>query len=132
MPTDPPLTPDAPATRPRPLLLPACLVAGLSLLAYLPVLGGEFLEWDDRAVIATNPRLLVPTTQGLAHYWVELRPHQEFYAPVNYTVWWLVAHVAGRYSPAADAVVLRAWPFHAVNWLAHAASAVLVLLILHR
>jgi tetratricopeptide (TPR) repeat protein len=129
MSSDPPSSP-APAA--RPLLLPVCLVAGLSLLAYLPVLGGEFLEWDDRAVIATNPRLVAPTTDGLAHYWTELHPHREFYAPLNYTVWWLVAHVAGRYSPAQDAAVLRAWPFHAVNWLAHAGSAAVVLLILHR
>src|SRR5204863_7877950 len=43
-----------------------------------------------------------------------------------------VAHVAGRYSPAAGAVVLRPWPLHALNWLAHAGSAVMVLLILYR
>src|SRR5215218_1208652 len=130
MPTDSPSTPAGSAQ--RPLLLPACLVAGLSLLAYLPVLGHGFVEWDDRAVIAANPRLLAPTAEGLARYWTDLRPHQEFYAPVNYTAWWLVAHVAGRYSPAHGAVVLRAWPFHAANWLAHAGSAVVVLLLLHR
>jgi tetratricopeptide (TPR) repeat protein len=114
------------------MLLPACVVAGVSLLAYLPVLGHGFVEWDDRAVIASNPRLLAPTAEGLSRYWTELRPHQEFYAPVNYTVWWLIAHVAGRYSPAHGAVVLRAGPFHAANWLAHAGSAVIVLLILCR
>src|SRR4051812_11214547 len=119
MPTDPPLT-HTPAR--RPMLLPACVVAGGSLLAYPPGVGHGFVEWDDRAVIASNPRLLAPTADGLLKYWTNLRPHQEFYAPVNYTVWWLIAHVAGRYSPAHGAVVLRAGPFHAANWLAHAGS----------
>src|SRR2546423_9149526 len=116
MPSPPP---SPPGGAPRPRRLRGCLAGGLSLLASLPVLGHEFLEWDDRAVIATNPRLVAPTAEGLARYWTELHPHQEFYAPVNYTVWWLVAHAAARYSPAAGAMVLRPLPFHAVNWFAH-------------
>jgi tetratricopeptide (TPR) repeat protein len=116
----------------RPLLVPACLVAGLSLLAYLPVLGHDFVEWDDRTAIVSNPRLNPPTGEGLTRYWTELRPHKEFYAPVMQTVFWLVAHVAGQYSSAQGAVVLRPLPYHAINWVVHAANGVLVLIVLHR
>ena len=42
----PPTTALLPPREPS-LLLPACLAAGLSLLAFLPVLGHDFVEWDD-------------------------------------------------------------------------------------
>src|SRR2546428_13618460 len=78
--------PAGPKHRRRPLLLPACLVAGLSLLTYLPVLWHEFVEWDDRSAIVSNRWLNPPTGAGLVHYWTELRPPPGVSAPCNYTL----------------------------------------------
>ena len=118
--------------RRRTLLLPGCVVAGVALLAFAPVLRHEFVEGDDRSAIQHNPRLNPPTAAGLARYWTDMRPHKEFYVPVNYTAWWLLAHAARRAGPAGDEAVLDPLPFHAVNWVAHAINGALVLLVLYR
>ena len=119
------------ATGRRPLLWPALLVFGLSLATFVRVLGNDFVNWDDLIVIRTNPRYNPPTVEALKYYWTGLTPHDEFYVPINYTVWWVLAHTP-RAVDAAGKAVLRPWPFHAINWVAHAVNGVLVLLVLHR
>src|SRR5687768_18176766 len=47
----------------RPLLLPGCVVAGLALLAFAPVLRHDFVEGDDRSAIQHNPRLNPPRSE---------------------------------------------------------------------
>jgi tetratricopeptide (TPR) repeat protein len=99
----------------------------LSLLTFLSLLRNGFIEWDDPTQIVHNRRFDPPTLAGLATYWTSPQLGEEFYVPLNYTASWLLATV-GR---AANGAV-QPWPYHAAAWLAHAANAVLVLLILHR
>jgi tetratricopeptide (TPR) repeat protein len=113
----------------RQLLVPAALVVGLTLLAFLPLLRNGFIDWDDPTQIFRNPRFDPPTVSGLAEYWLSPRLGEEFYVPVNYTVSWLLASVGRAMSGGG---LIPAWPYHAASWLVHAANACLVLVIVHR
>ena len=117
--------------RRRPLFWPAVVAAVLPLLAFSPVLVNGFVNWDDRVAILKNPSFNPPTVQSLKYFWTEMDPHNEFFVPVNYTTWWLLAHVA-RDTDAEGKPTLKPQPFHAINWLTHAANSVLVLMVLYR
>src|SRR5437867_10492579 len=83
----------APATPPsfgRGWIL-AAFLAGLSLVAMWPVLGNDFVEWDDGATIYAQPALNPPTLAGLAHFWTY--PYMSLYVPVTHSVWWAIAAV---------------------------------------
>src|SRR4051794_27956974 len=80
----------APARR-HPLLAPAACVVGVTLFTFLPLLRNDFIDWDDPTAIVQNPRLNPPTLAGLAGYWGRPRLGEEFYVPLNYTAWWLLA-----------------------------------------
>lgn len=120
-----------PEARRGTLLLPAAIVAGVTLLAFLPVLRNGFIDWDDPTAISQNPLLHPPTVEKLNRYWTAPSLGHEFYVPLNYTAYWLLA-VVSRGAGAAATTPVQPWPFHAASWLSHAAAAVLVLLILHR
>src|SRR4051812_41108355 len=109
MPTDetPPSSP-----RRRPLLWPGLTVVGLSLAVFAPVLRHDFVNWDDKIAIQHNARLTPPTAESLKHYWTELDAHDEFYVPMNYSTWWVLAHAAQTRDPASGKVSLKPWPFH--------------------
>jgi Tfp pilus assembly protein PilF len=124
----PPEPSPTPGGSQRSLLVPALVVAGVTLLAFLPVLWNGFIDWDDPTAIADNPLLHPPTAEKLARYWTSPSLGHEFYVPLNYTAYWVLATVAG--TGTDDRV--PAWPFHAGAWLAHALAAVLVLVILGR
>jgi Flp pilus assembly protein TadD len=126
-------TPSPPPTSPPPpsLLWPAVLVVCVTLAAFSRVLVNDFVNWDDKIAIQHNPSFTPPTAKSLKYYWTDMDPHNEFFVPVNYTTWWLLAHLA----PATDAAgksTVKPWPFHTMNLLAHAANGLLVLLVLHR
>jgi tetratricopeptide (TPR) repeat protein len=121
--------PAPPAAAPeRSLLVSALAVVAVTLLAFLPVLRNGFIDWDDPTAIADNPLLHPPTTEKLERYWTSPSLGHEFYVPLNYTAYWVLAKVAGA---GTDGRV-PAWPFHTGAWLAHALGAVLVLVILRR
>ena len=121
-----------PARPPRlPRLLTGALVVAVTVLAYVRVVGHEFLDWDDWTAIRQNPRLNPPTLSALKYYWTDFNPHEEFYVPVNYTAWWLVAQVAQVRDPAGT-LSLSPAPFHALNLASHTLNALLVLVILRR
>lgn len=113
------------------LFPPAALVVGVTLLAFLPVLRNGFIDWDDPTAISQNPLLHPPTVEKLQRYWTAPSLGHEFYVPLNYTAYWVLA-VVSRGAGAAATTPVQPWPFHAASWLSHAAAAVLVLLILHR
>ncbi len=91
----------------------------VTVLAYFPVLGHEFLYWDDAQTVWNNPRLNPPTVTGLAAHWTS--PAGGLYIPVTYTVWWGAAELSP--GPAL---------FHGLNLLAHILAGVAVLLLLRR
>jgi Flp pilus assembly protein TadD len=105
------------------------LLVAITAGVFAPVLRHDFLDWDDRDAVQHNPDFNPPTADSLGHYWTET--HLSFFVPVTYTVWWLVANVAGS-TGVNGAFTLDPGPFHAVNLCAHLANAVLVFVILRR
>jgi Flp pilus assembly protein TadD len=106
------------------------VLIAIVIATFYPVLGHQFIEWDDNVAIYQNPDFLPPRLSSLGHYWTE--PHLSFYVPVTYTLWWLIAHVAAAPASSGTGYVLAAWPFHAANLLAHLGSVVFLYLALTR
>ncbi len=95
------------------LTLAAALVV-LTLLVYLPAIGGGFV-WDDDAMLTDNVVLM---EHGLYRSW--FTTEQPNYWPLTWTSYWLEHQVWGL-SPAG---------YHVVNVLLHAVSALIVWQIL--
>lgn len=109
----------------------ALLAVVLTLLVFSPVLGHRFIEsWDDAEAITENADYNPPRFSNLLHYWVP-PPKREFYVPVTYTLWGLLAMVVRHTTADGKVIFIPIW-FHAANLVAHAISAVLVFLILRR
>src|SRR5579864_6377037 len=116
----------------RPLWF-SLLIAGLTFAVFAPVLRHAFLFWDDSVFILRNEDLNPPRAEGLARIWGHpLAGYHQFYVPVTYTVWWMVAHVARAAGANGGPSVLVPMPFHALNLAFHVINAVLVFLILRR
>jgi len=95
----------------------ALLIAVSTCIFFLPVLQGEFLHWDDRALFIENP------------YYLGLSP--------SHWQWMCTAVLLGHWQPLSwlsYAVDYKMWGlnpqgWHAINLLLHAANAVLVYLL---
>ena len=106
------------------------LLGLLTLAVFYPVLGHRFIEsWDDRASILTNPDYNPPRLGHLVRYWVP-PPRNTFFVPVTYTLWGVLAAMS-RAASGADSPLNPAY-FYAANLIAHAASSVMVFVILRR
>jgi tetratricopeptide (TPR) repeat protein len=98
----------------------ALLVAALAILAFLPALSGQFLNWDDDGNFLTNPgfrglgwtQLRWMATTRLLGHWV---PLTWFSLGVNYAL--------GGLDP---------WGYHLGNLLLHAANAAVLYVIAKR
>src|SRR3990170_1792996 len=90
----------------------------LTLLAYLPAIGGGFV-WDDDSYVTRNTTLR--SADGLRRIWFELGAVPQYY-PLVHTSFWVEYHLWG----------LNPRGYHLVNVLLHALNAVLVWLILRR
>lgn len=119
------------------------LVVLATLAAFGRTVGHEFVEWDDTHTIAENPRFRPPTLAAVAVYWPVIedpgsgRPvavnHQYgLWVPLTYTAWGALAAAAQVRDPVADAVEINPYVFHAANVALHAATSVVVLLLLRR
>jgi len=89
-----------------------------TVVAFLPVLGNDFTNWDDPLNVTRNPLLNPLTARSLLRVWTQ--PYEQLYIPLTYT------------SYAFDGIL---WPgnplgYHAVNLLLHLASALIVFRIL--
>ncbi|APR88006.1 O-GlcNAc transferase [Minicystis rosea] len=93
-------------------------LAALVILAYLPALGASWV-WDDDVNIVTNGALR--DASGLARIWTDVTVTQQYY-PLTHTTFWAQYQMSGLWFPA----------YHAVNVALHAATAVLLLLVLRR
>jgi protein O-mannosyl-transferase len=121
----------APPSR-RPLWF-SLLIAGLTFTVFVPVLRHAFLFWDDNVFIFRNSDLNPPRADGLAKIWGHpIAGYHQFYVPVTYTVWWIVAHFARAAGANGGASQLAPMPFHALNLAFHTINAALVFLILRR
>ncbi|MGB7156474.1 MAG: tetratricopeptide repeat protein [Tepidisphaeraceae bacterium] len=118
------------ASHTSPSRLPLILVIVLPLLALWPVVSAEFIPLDDPANVARNPDFNPPSPGNVAHYWVE--PFHNMYAPLTYTAWAGLAHLAWMPSQDAAGLQLNPYVFHAANLLVHVANAVMVFLLLRK
>jgi protein O-mannosyl-transferase len=85
-------------------------------IAYARVFNADFI-WDDESHLTRNPCIVGPL--GLKEIWTSARA---VYYPLVLTSFWTVHKFAG----------LSPWPYHLLNVLLHAASAVLLWQILRQ
>lgn len=91
----------------------------LTLAVFWPVVGFEFVAWDDPLHITDNPLFHPPRIANVSVYWFQ--PFYGLYIPVAYTFWTLIGMI--WMNPAA---------FHGANLLLHAGCVLLVYLIVRR
>src|SRR4029453_12420075 len=100
----------------REMWLLTLLLIGLVFLAYARVFNAGFI-WDDESHLTQNPCIVGPL--GLKEVWTSARA---VYYPLVLTTFWTLHKVAG----------LAPWPYHFLNVLLHAGSAVLLWQVLRQ
>ncbi len=88
----------------------AALLLAIVVIAYIPVWRAGFI-WDDDQHLTKNPCIIGPST--FADIWTST---QAYYYPLVLTTFWFVHQVAG----------LNPLPYHLMNVLMHAGSAVVL------
>jgi len=132
-PRDNDLTSDNPPSSSRWAFWLASLVAIITFAVYFPVLKHWFVFWDDDFFILRNADINNPTLSSLAKFWAHpLQGYCQFLVPMNYTTWWLLAHVARIPTIVPGNVVLIGPAFHALNLGFHLISSVAAFLILRK
>jgi hypothetical protein len=127
------LTSDNPASSPRRAFWFAAFIAIVTFAVYFPVLKHWFVFWDDDFFILRNPDINTPTLTSLSKFWAHpLQGYCQFLVPMNYTVWWLLAHVARISTVAPGNAVLIGPAFHALNLGFHLTASVAAFLILRK
>lgn len=96
-------------------------LGAICLIAFWPVLGADFLDWDDNYNVYNNLRLRELHLDNLRWMFGDYGPDIR-YKPVTYLAWALI-HAAGGLNP---------FGFHLANLVMHFVNAGLVLLLLHR
>jgi len=94
----------------------AFLLIALVFVSYARVFNAGFI-WDDESHLTRNPCIVGPL--GLKEVWTSARA---VYYPLVLTTFWIVHKVVG----------LSPWPYHLLNVLFHAGSAVLLWRILRQ
>src|ERR1035438_4852059 len=108
---------DAHASGKRRLLLGVLLLAGLTVLAYVPALAGGFI-WDDDTFLTRSP--FIKAADGLRRLWLTTQAPD--YWPLTSTTLWVEWRIWG----------MRAGGYHATNVLMHIGEALLLWTILKR
>ena len=94
----------------------AFLLIALVFVSYVQVFNADFI-WDDESHLTRNPCIVGPL--GLKEIWTSARA---VYYPLVLTTFWTVHKFVG----------LSPWPYHLLNVLLHAGSAVLLWKILRQ
>ena len=94
----------------------AFLLVALVFISYARVFNADFI-WDDESHLTRNPCVVGPL--GLKEIWTSARA---VYYPLVLTTFWTVHRFAG----------LSPWPYHLLNVLLHAGSAVLLWQVLRQ
>ena len=92
--------------------MPALLLVGLTVGAYIPAMNGGFI-WDDDDYVQDNLTLRSPA--GLGQIWFQPGATRQYY-PLVHTTYWLEYRLWG----------LDPTGYHVVNVILHALSAVLI------
>jgi tetratricopeptide (TPR) repeat protein len=100
-----------------------------TVAVFWPVLGHEFLAYDDSVDVYENPYLQACSLENLMHFWRQ--PYEGLYTPLTYTFFALAAWSPVLLS-ADPAVAVTPDPrlFHAINLLLHLLSVLIVWRIL--
>jgi tetratricopeptide (TPR) repeat protein len=99
------------------ILAAAAVLAAITALVYWPAMRAAFI-WDDGDMVTNNP--LIKSARGLHDIW--LGKNLTDYHPLTYSVFWLEWRCWGM-NPAG---------YHVVNIMLHAASVVLLWLLLRK
>jgi Flp pilus assembly protein TadD len=99
--------------------LGACLVAMTATILW-PVVGFDFVAWDDDLHVYANPRFTPVTWSNIAAFWQA--PYEHLYMPLTYTVWAALVWVSEAMQPGP----LSAHLFHRLNLLLHLSNVLLV------
>ena len=94
----------------------AFLLIALVFISYARVFNADFI-WDDESHLTRNPCIVGPL--GLKEVWTSTRA---VYYPLVLTTFWVVHKFVG----------LSPWPYHLLNVLLHAGSAVLLWQVLRQ
>ncbi len=118
------------------------LILGLLLALACAAVFGEvgrhgFVRWDDEINVYRNPFLNPATLGNVGHFWAGVgmgKAADTVYRPLVYTLYALIAHVAGTapYLTDGQGAALAAWPFHLVSLLVHVLNVLLVYGLLRR
>ena len=117
--------------RALPIWLMSLLIVVLTAAIYWPVIGHDFLDWDDNQTVQHNPDFDRNNFNAdYTHYWVQ--PYLELYMPLTYMAWGAVAQVSQMRNPAGAGHVLDPAGFHLLSVTLHCINSVLVFLVLRR
>src|SRR5688572_3555006 len=106
-------------------------VLGLTLLAYLPALGNDFVNWDDDHYVYNNPKLREGRITSLPSHFLERKDGRLAlpnvmgnYHPLTMISLQVDTWLSGRDVPkrAARETDLRATAFHVTNVALHLAN----------
>jgi Tfp pilus assembly protein PilF len=134
--SDEPTAANPPRTGGRLALAAGIAVALLTLLVFARCVRFDFVNWDDPLNVVYNPHYKTITGSSIGYFWTHA--HFELYMPLTFTLWALgalagrVPAVLGAFPPAASEAPFSPAPFHLLNVVLHAGSAVAVFALLLR
>lgn len=96
------------------------LLLALTTAIFWPVLGFDFVAWDDDLHVYDNPRFVSLTWTNILAFWHG--PYAHLYIPLTYTVWGALVWMSHMLLPGS----LSADLFHRLNLLLHLANTLIV------
>jgi len=110
-------------------LLPMIILIFVSVAVFWPVLGHQFLAYDDSVDVYKNPYLQARSLDNLLHFW--RYPYEGLYTPLTYTLYALAAWAPALLTEIPSAAVAPdPRLFHGLNLLLHLLSVLIVWRIL--
>jgi hypothetical protein len=120
-----------PVQRGHPSLL--FLLLAVIILATLGRAGAhEFVDWDDKTLLADNPKFNHPTWRSALGYVSPRNADENLYIPATQLFWSLIAAIGHTDHPDPGGSLLNPWAFHCANLGLHIASAGVVFAFLRR
>ena len=106
-------------------LLVVLILVMATVAVFWPVLGHEFLAYDDSVNVYQNPYLQARSLDNLMHFW--RYPFEGLYAPLTYTGFALASWLPSLLSTNPSAAVTPdPRVFHGMNLLLHLLSVLIV------
>ncbi len=110
-------------------ILPIIPLVLITLAVFWPVVGHQFLAYDDSVDVYQNPYLQARSWDNLMHFW--RYPYEGLYTPLTYTLYALAAWAPSLLTAnPSEAVVPDPRLFHSLNLLLHLLSVLMVWRIL--